>query len=210
MTTPASKGKSVGSSKNSSSKNKDDEGEDDAESVGIIRSNNESPERRTMSSPITNKKVNASTQKLSYSDYLDTEDFVRSLVENHIKHGSSTPVLFTMALGFPEYDKMLENPPFSETRKKQFTKHFRPTNQMMMHEVQRRAHFIAELTPDDEPNPFKKFGKIVLPKPAQWSREKLIKWLKENLLEWKLSDLAYMQQHIGAYKTLLRKTLHRV
>ena len=208
MKTPASnasKGRARSKNKDKDDDYIDDDDDDDEESLGRIRSPNKSPEHRI--SP--NKNVNELSDKLMYDDYVDSEEFFRSVVKNHQKHDNSTGVLFCMALGFPEYDRMLENPPFSETRKKQYTKHFRPSNQMMMHEVQRRAFFIAELGEQDATNPFMRHGKIVLPKPAQWSREKLIKWLKENLLEWKLSDMAYMQHHINAYKRLLIKTLNQ-
>lgn len=59
-----------------------------------------------------------------------------------------------MAIGGEEYDEMLEKAPFSETKKKKHTNHFRPTNQMMMDEVQKQAHFISSLTDDDALNPF--------------------------------------------------------
>lgn len=81
---------------------------------------------------------------------------------------------------------------------------------MLMFEVTRRAFFISETTPEEEKNPFmNRFGKVVLPKPSQWSREKLITWLKDNLLMWKLSDMAYMKKQISQYKTSLTNTLRR-
>jgi hypothetical protein len=188
-------------SKTPGSATEDADEENDSDALAAIRAPNESPERRAAT-------VDAFAH-LEYVDYLDTDVYVRSVAKNHKMNDKSIGALFVMAIGDPEYDTMLDNPPFSETKKKKHTKHFRPTNQMMMDEVQRRAHFISGLTDDDQPNPFLKNGKILLPKPAQWSREKLTNWLRENVLMFMLSDMQYMQKHVKAYKTVLSNSLNK-
>jgi hypothetical protein len=193
------------SNTNTNNNNNDDDDDDDDDSIDLIRAPNESPDRRSSASKVDNDMV----KRCVYDDELDTEEYYRSVVRNHDKHNNSYSSLFAMALGFTEYDKMVEGFPFSETKKKKFTKHFRPSNQLMMFEVQRRAHFLSKLESDKEDNPFLKNGKLILPKPSQWSREKLIKWLKENILPWKQSDMVYMKHNVGVYKFLLSNSLKR-
>lgn len=148
--TPASSRhqRSVGSARSSSRKDADAEEEDDDDTLDALRAPNESPERRTTSDTVHD----AVAAKYVYDDYLDEGEFFRSCVKNHKKHSNRVGVLFAMAMGNLEYDDMLA--PFSETNKRKFTKHFKPSNQMLMFEVTRRAYYIAELAPEDETNSF--------------------------------------------------------
>lgn len=138
----------------------DADDDDDEESIAVILAPNESPERRAFAASASNTD-NDLVAKCEYIDVSDTTEYYRSVVKNHIKHNKSYASLFVMALGATEYDKMLEKSPFAETKKRKYTKHFRPSNQMMMFEVKRRAHFMSKYSyvDEDEGNPFLKNGK---------------------------------------------------
>lgn len=49
--------------------------------------------------------------------------------------------------------------------------------------------------------------KIVLPKPAQWSHDKLLNWLKQNLLMWRQEDMIYVKHHISVFKVTLGNSI---
>jgi hypothetical protein len=178
--------------------------DDDEDTIAVIRAPNESPDRRRAPTIPT---IEMATT-CQYVDEFDTEDYHRSVVLTHKKYDNCYGALFAMVIGVPEYDKMLDNPPFSETKKKVYTKDFRPSNLMLMEEVQRRVHFLSKLNYDpEEDNPFLKNKKIILPKPTQWGHDKLMKWLKEHLLMWNMKDFAYMKHNIGIYKKKLEIVL---
>lgn len=171
------------------------ESEYDEDSIAVIRAPNESPDRRPSTTPTIEMAASC-----EYVDALDTEDYKRSVVLTHQKFDNSYGVLFAMIMGVPEYDTMLVNPPFSDTKKKVYTKDYRPTAPLMIFEVNRRSHYLIN----------EEFGGLtILPKPTQWGRDKLIKWLKEHVLNWTLKDVTYIKHHIGLYKKKLATALQK-
>jgi hypothetical protein len=173
--------------------------------VAAARGRNEPEEEET--------NVDTSTTTTTYSEFLyesefDTDQFRRSAAANFMHPGQrQTSFVFAMVMGNPEYQGLDKRPPFSSTKKKEHTYIFRPINTVLLHEVLRRAHFIARELPFDRQHPFRRHGKIQMPRPASWNTERLHDWLHQHTLVWKPQDEQFLKQVVDTYTQQLTQAL---
>lgn len=141
----------------------------------------------------------------------DKFSFFRSCAKCYEASGNMPDVLFSMAIGtLKNYEKIMEEPPFSKTRKKAHTSAFQPCLKRLVQEVLRRSHFfIAEYKVEDERHPLwnHRYKKAVVPRPSQWIRAALIDWLKSNILPARIEDDEFLESEVTRFSQNLARAL---
>jgi hypothetical protein len=134
----------------------------------------------------------------------DTDEFKRSFALNYALR-KKPKALFAMAMGFPEFQGILERPPLSTIKRKELNEHYIPKAEDFKHEIKRRSHFFMNST--DEANfytedlkrshPLKtKRSSIVMPQPNQWLNTQLRSWLMEKPLKPNDNDTRFIRFQI--------------
>jgi hypothetical protein len=186
----------------------------DNEDVSLLREETqESQESQQTTSPSFYDLVSRGEyDSFQYTHPDDTVDFKRSAAKNFMLRGKSSTVVFAMAIGHPQFLKLTGEPPFTETKQKVHTQVFNPPNQILAEEVVRRAHFFShdEKYEKLEDNPLYDHdkGRIHVPKPAGYSRDRLLGFLQSKTIKLESTDLAFMWSYIRLYAKNLSRELH--
>ena len=79
-----------------------------------------------------------------YNDDHDNVEFVRSSAKAFVLRNKSFSSIFTMAIGvMGSYSELMDQHPLKNVKKAEHKKEFTPTNNMLIHEIYRRSHFIG-------------------------------------------------------------------
>lgn len=141
---------------------------------------------------------------MAYVSGFDSNEFKRSFALNY-KMKKKPKVLFAMALGFPEFDGILDRPPISTIKRKELNDQYVPKAEDYKNEIKRRAHYFMNDTEESSyytdqlkrPHPLKtKRSSIVLPQPNQWLNTQLKKWLTERPLNPNDNDVRFLRYQI--------------
>jgi hypothetical protein len=141
---------------------------------------------------------------MAYDSGFDSSEFKRSFALNY-KMKKKPKVLFAMALGFPEFDGILDRPPISTIKRKELNDQYVPKAEDYKNEIKRRAHYF--MNDSEESNyytdqlkrshPLKtKRSSIVLPQPNQWLNTQLKKWLTERPMNPSDNDVRFLRYQI--------------
>ncbi|KAG7373139.1 hypothetical protein IV203_033863 [Nitzschia inconspicua] len=140
----------------------------------------------------------------SYETPHDTDEFKRSFALNYAVR-KKPKALFAMAMGFPEFQGILDRPPLSTIKRKELNEHYIPKAEDFKHEIKRRSHFFmnspeeANFYTDElkRSHPLKtKRSSIVLPQPNQWLNTQLKSWLVEKPLKPNDNDTRFIRFQI--------------
>ena len=146
----------------------------------------------------------AAGDPMAYSSSFDSEEFKRSFALNY-ELKEKPKVLFAMALGFPEFDGILDRPPISTIKRKELNDQYIPKAEDYKNEIKRRAHYFMNDVEESNyyteqlkrPHPLKtKRSSIVLPQPNQWLNTQLKKWLTERPLNPDDKDVKFLRYQI--------------
>jgi len=141
---------------------------------------------------------------MSYESSYDSSEFKRSFALNY-NMKKKPKVLFAMALGFPEFDGILDRPPISTIKRKELNDQYVPKAEDYKNEIKRRAHYFMNDGEESSyytdqlkrPHPLKtKRSSIVLPQPNQWLNTQLKKWLTERPLNPNDNDVRFLRYQI--------------
>jgi hypothetical protein len=141
---------------------------------------------------------------MSYESSYDSSEFKRSFALNY-NMKKKPKVLFAMALGFPEFDGILDRPPVSTIKRKELNDQYVPKAEDYKNEIKRRAHYFMNDGEESSyytdqlkrPHPLKtKRSSIVLPQPNQWLNTQLKKWLTERPLNPNDNDVRFLRYQI--------------
>jgi hypothetical protein len=141
---------------------------------------------------------------MSYESSYDSNEFKRSFALNY-NMKKKPKVLFAMALGFPEFDGILDRPPISTIKRKELNDQYVPKAEDYKNEIKRRAHYFMNDGEEScyytdqlkRPHPLKtKRSSIVLPQPNQWLNTQLKKWLTERPLNPSDNDVRFLRYQI--------------
>lgn len=141
---------------------------------------------------------------MAYESSFDSEEFKRSFASNY-ELKKKPKVLFAMALGFPEFDGILDRPPISTIKRKELNDQYIPKAEDYKNEIKRRAHYFMNDAAESNyyteqlkrPHPLKtKRSSIVLPQPNQWLNTQLKKWLTERPLNPNDNDVKFLRYQI--------------
>jgi len=141
---------------------------------------------------------------MAYVSGFDSEEFKRSFALNY-ELKKKPKVLFAMALGFPEFDGILDRPPISTIKRKELNDQYIPKAEDYKNEIKRRAHYFMNDSDESNyyteqlkrPHPLKtKRSSIVLPQPNQWLNTQLKKWLTERPLNPSDKDVKFLRYQI--------------
>ena len=148
--------------------------------------------------------VGLTEDPMSYTSSFDSNEFKRSFALNY-KMKKKPKVLFAMALGFPEFDGILDRPPISTIKRKELNDQYVPKAEDYKNEIKRRAHYFMNDSEESSyytdqlkrPHPLKtKRSSIVLPQPNQWLNTQLKKWLTERPLNPNDNDVRFLRYQI--------------
>ncbi len=141
---------------------------------------------------------------MAYESTFDSSEFYRSFALNY-KMKKKPKVLFAMALGFPEFDGILDRPPISTIKRKELNDQYVPKAEDYKNEIKRRAHYFMNDSAESSyytdqlkrAHPLKtKRSSIVLPQPNQWLNTQLKKWLTERPLNPNDNDVRFLRYQI--------------
>jgi len=141
---------------------------------------------------------------MSYVSSFDSNEFKRSFALNY-NMKKKPKVLFAMALGFPEFDGILDRPPISTIKRKELNDQYVPKAEDYKNEIKRRAHYFMNDSEESSyytdqlkrSHPLKtKRSSIVLPQPNQWLNTQLKKWLTERPLNPSDNDVRFLRYQI--------------
>lgn len=141
---------------------------------------------------------------MSYVSSFDSNEFKRSFALNYTMK-KKPKVLFAMALGFPEFDGILDRPPISTIKRKELNDQYVPKAEDYKNEIKRRAHYFMNDNEESNyytdqlkrPHPLKtKRSSIVLPQPNQWLNTQLKKWLTKRPLNPNDNDVRFLRFQI--------------
>jgi hypothetical protein len=141
----------------------------------------------------------------------DEKKFKHSVCHNFLLNNNNMCHIFAMAIGIPEFSKMTETAPFTQTKKKEYTNVFRPLQAVLVKEINRRAHFLFHRKyKDPKDNPLFKNGKLQLPSPQNWPMEKCLKFLKDEKkrLAYQENDYSFLREKIKAYTKFLEREIN--
>jgi hypothetical protein len=140
----------------------------------------------------------------AYVSSQDTDEFKRSFALNYALR-QKPKTLFAMAMGFPEFQGILDRPPLSTIKRKELNEHYIPKAEDFKHEIKRRSHFFMN-SPEEatfytdelkRSHPLKtKRSSIVLPQPNQWLNTQLRNWLIEKPLKPNDDDTRFIRFQI--------------
>lgn len=146
----------------------------------------------------------AGEDPMAYECSFDQNEFKRSFALNYAMK-KKPKVLFAMALGFPEFDGILDRPPISTIKRKELNDQYVPKAEDYKNEIKRRAHYFMNDSSEasyytdqlKRPHPLKtKRSSIVLPQPNQWLNTQLKKWLTERPLNPNDNDVRFLRYQI--------------
>ena len=146
----------------------------------------------------------AGEDPMAYVSSFDSNEFKRSFALNY-KMKKKPKVLFAMALGFPEFDGILDRPPISTIKRKELNDQYVPKAEDYKNEIKRRAHYFMNDSEESSyyteqlkrPHPLKtKRSSIVLPQPNQWLNTQLKRWLTERPLNPNDNDVRFLRYQI--------------
>ena len=152
----------------------------------------------------TTEEPEAGDDPMSYESSFDSNEFKRSFALNY-KMKKKPKVLFAMALGFPEFDGILDRPPISTIKRKELNDQYVPKAEDYKNEIKRRAHYFMNDSAESSyytdqlkrAHPLKtKRSSIVLPQPNQWLNTQLKKWLTERPLNPNDNDVRFLRYQI--------------
>eukprot|EP00533_Pseudo-nitzschia_delicatissima_P009961 CAMPEP_0116113604 /NCGR_PEP_ID=MMETSP0327-20121206/19592_1 /TAXON_ID=44447 /ORGANISM="Pseudo-nitzschia delicatissima, Strain B596" /LENGTH=581 /DNA_ID=CAMNT_0003606963 /DNA_START=137 /DNA_END=1882 /DNA_ORIENTATION=+ len=152
----------------------------------------------------TTEEPEAGDDPMSYESSFDSNEFKRSFALNY-KMKKKPKVLFAMALGFPEFDGILDRPPISTIKRKELNDQYVPKAEDYKNEIKRRAHYFMNDSAESSyytdqlkrAHPLKtKRSSIVLPQPNQWLNTQLKKWLTERPLNPSDNDVRFLRYQI--------------
>jgi hypothetical protein len=161
-------------------------------------------EEGTTSAPEEVKDETPGDDPMSYESGFDSSEFKRSFALNY-NMKKKPKVLFAMALGFPEFDGILDKPPVSTIKRKELNDQYVPKAEDYKNEIKRRAHYFMNDSAESSyytdqlkrPHPLKtKRSSIVLPQPNQWLNTALKKWLTERPLNPNDNDVRFLRYQI--------------
>lgn len=149
-------------------------------------------------------KVPIEEDPTAYEAPNDTDEFKRSFALNYAQR-KKPKALFAMAMGFPEFQGILDRPPLSTIKRKELNEHYIPKAEDFKHEIKRRSHFFMN-SPEEtvfytdqlkRSHPLKtKRSSIVLPQPNQWLNTQLRSWLVEKPLKPNDNDTRFIRFQI--------------
>lgn len=150
-------------------------------------------------------------QEFRYASHHDTDEFKRSAAKTFLLLEKKPFVYFTMAIGYEEFDNILDTAPFKNTNKKELTDAFKPNKKSLQTEVKRRAHFLLMEHSNHGPgHPLYSNGRVQAPRPSQWRIGKLMDWLKNHTLVLdEEKDLAFLKNRIESYSQHLTTVLNQ-
>lgn len=105
--------------------------------------------------------------------------------------------LADMSCGYPEYEKVFEEPLFSNLNKKSLLRQYKPSQVDYGNEVKRRAYFILEewkqqASKDGESQAKPPLRGAKMPKPTSWLIEMCKKWLSQYKLKISTSETGHL------------------
>jgi hypothetical protein len=156
-------------------------------------------------SHITPSPEDIDTDTYLYLSPGDSDEYKLSAAETFLLRGSKPRVLFSLALGVPELQAMVESATFNLVKRKEVTEDYVPRAEDYRYEIKRRAHCFMNM--DDQvsyyvqdlkmKNPLENMrGVVSLPQPNQWKLQALKSWLVERPLKPDTRDLEFLRNAI--------------
>ena len=156
-------------------------------------------------SNITPDPEDIDTKDYVYSTTADSDEYKLSAAETFISRGGKPRVLFTLAVGIPELQKMVESATFSLVKRKEVTEDYVPRAEDFRYEIKRRAHIFMNMEEQQNyytqelktKHPLENMrGVVSMPQPNQWKLQALKAWLVERPLKPNQTDIDFLKSAI--------------